>query len=968
MKYANGNVKRAAFLLAAIMILSVTAVFAGAPASGITPFTGTDYVRVVGEMPSSGLPQAAAFRVTIRSLKDGSVLYDAAVPARRYEAAGKSFFTFTISGLSPRLWTPAEPNLYEMALKITENGRLLSEEKERLGFRSFAVQNGKLYLNGKPVFLRGIAINPPGRGIPEDIERSRKFAEDYVRYMKSLHVNIIRIPDDETWYDVCDEQGMMVFGGNYSGSVNGEKPPRDYDRAVTWYEQEKFGPIAHHPSLMVYAMTNETPFTGDISLRWRKFLTYAHGKLQQWDSTRVYIGNAGYGYGQSGDICDLHRYWGWYYSSPFTFLHIRHKADIIPLKREVTQPITFTECVGNYTGPGGQYNLTPDHKNPGSQLNWTGHAPWEMQAQLADEHQCFTFRQATELFRQLRNINPQLSGVFPFTILFHNWNTITSFADMDPKAVAGQARISYQPVLLSWECWTPQVYAGATIRPVAHIINDDDHFKDLEQARLVYRLQDKTGRVLSDASLELPRIPYYGTFEKTLSLRLPATLPDGQYRLTGRILQGDSVISQNDYPLFIAGSTYVSAVSAPRQKVYLYDPRGTTGSALEKLDVPFEKISAFRGLKGGGALLLIGENAADAGLTGQADAIRAFVKAGGRVLCLRQDASHMEKLNRLLAARIRNITMDLDTPVYPPPPRPSRNGYNINPERPAHPVFSGIGRDKLRYWSDYTGWSESKAGFPAVYPVTDGFALEDKADIANTAVLADYGPALNGIAIAEMFEGEGSLLLCGMDLARRTSTDPVAGRLLKNMVSYMSSPEGHNRYPLISAPITWGDYASENGILTSVNSGLLLNGKPRLTGSLEKIHLMVTKEGYEFAGQRGGFNSRPGLQYLPYGRRPFGPYHLRGFGNIPEPDTPGSPGTGTFWCSIPSGKSSAVTLVWNPAKEPLQISIQVNGGQEVSRQVPPGATVAVSCPVSTTDVKMTFTGDRRLVLLQTAFR
>src|SRR5690606_38708074 len=118
------------------------------------------------------------------------------------------------------------------------------------------------------IFLRGIAINPPGRGIPTALENSRAFALDYVRFMKSINVNIIRVPDAEEWFDVCDELGMMVFGGNYGSKVaQGAKVekqeqvgdegdhgfPSDYNVGVAWYQHEKLGLIAHHPSLMVYA-------------------------------------------------------------------------------------------------------------------------------------------------------------------------------------------------------------------------------------------------------------------------------------------------------------------------------------------------------------------------------------------------------------------------------------------------------------------------------------------------------------------------------------------------------------------------------------------------------------------------------------------------------------------------------------------------------------------------------------------
>src|SRR5690606_23634097 len=143
--------------------------------------------------------------------------------------------------------------------------------------------------------------------------------------------------------------------------------------------------------------------------------------------------------------------------------------------------------------------------------------------------------------------------------------------------------------------------------------------------------------------------------------------------------------------------------------------------------------------------------------------------------------------------------------------------------------FAGIGREQLRVWSDYTGWDETKTGFPAVYPVSDGYVPEHKQDMAQMAVLGNYGVALEGIAVSEIFDGRGSALVCGMDLANRNGLDPVSDRLLMNMIGYMSERKiSHDKYPLITDKIPWGDYSSEEGLLTGVNSGLLVNAVPRV--------------------------------------------------------------------------------------------------------------------------------------------
>src|SRR5205823_6357706 len=105
-----------------------------------------------------------------------------------------------------------------------------------------------------------------------------------------------------------------------------------------------------------------------------------------------------------------------------------------------------------------------------------------------------TVKQVTEMFRRLRAENRRISGLMPFTITFHNWRGVRTFDQMKPTAAAKQFGTSYQPVLLSWENWQPQVYAGATIKPIAHVINDSESFEDLAAVKLSYQLYDRTKR------------------------------------------------------------------------------------------------------------------------------------------------------------------------------------------------------------------------------------------------------------------------------------------------------------------------------------------------------------------------------------------------------------------------------------------------------------------------------------------
>lgn len=135
-------------------------------------------------------------------------------------------------------------------------------------------------------------------------------------------------------------------------------------------------------------------------------------------------------------------------------------------------------------------------------------------------YQAFVLKNATELFRRLRCQNGNLAGTMPFTIIFHNWDGVKSFAEMKPKPVAWQYQTSYQPILLSWENWQSQIYAGNKLSVVAHVVNDDDYCNDLNGARLQWWIEKGNETFLS-GDVELPSVPYYGTYKSPLSIDIP---------------------------------------------------------------------------------------------------------------------------------------------------------------------------------------------------------------------------------------------------------------------------------------------------------------------------------------------------------------------------------------------------------------------------------------------------------------
>ena len=527
--------------------------------------------------------ERSAWKASLIPVGGGPTLWEGTVEPKPLDGR-PDVGEFTISKLKPRLWSPGSPQLYD--LTVTAGSR---RHSLRTGFRSVESRNGQILLNGKPIFLKGLAINPPGRGVPDEVGLSREFAFDYVRFMRSKNFNCIRMnlefkpdPRAQHWFDACDELGMLVYQGCYGSPPTGKPddkqdknaPPEDLDASVKAY-QAVFETYVRHPAVIIYILSNELPYTGKAGAAWHEFLTAAHGRLKAWDATRLYIGNAGYGEGKEGDINDVHRYWGWYYNTFLTYYNLRRTHEIYGDKSSI-QPFTFSECVGSFTSTLGEVNLT-FKKQLGAQLHWTGHSGEQARDALA--YQAFMAGRACESFRTMREMNQRLSGLMPFTILFYNWNGISRFDQMKPKPVADSMAAAYQPVLLAWECWKRQLYAGAAFQPYVHVVNDAEDFADLTGISVAWKLLDKSGKAVASGEKPLPDVPYYGHRKLKLTMAVPQDAPTGEYTLTGSILRQGQALSTNTLPLFVAGKGWHSA-SQPAVELLLYDPPGHTASAL----------------------------------------------------------------------------------------------------------------------------------------------------------------------------------------------------------------------------------------------------------------------------------------------------------------------------------------------------------------------------------------------------
>jgi hypothetical protein len=124
------------------------------------------------------------------------------------------------------------------------------------------------------------------------------------------------------------------------------------------------------------------------------------------------------------------------------------------------------------------------------------------------------------------------------------------------------------------------------------------------------------------------------------------------------------------------------------------------------------------------------------------------------------------------------------------------------------------------------------------------------------------------------------------------------------------------------------------------------------------------------AKEKGSWNSRPGDQFVPQGVRPRGPFRYSTNCIPHDEDKKSKTGSGVFWASVPAGRKSVITKVRNPTTQPASLKVQANDAGDVVTPIPVGQTVSITTPIPSParDVKVTYSGEKELVILETEFR
>jgi beta-galactosidase len=195
------------------------------------------------------------------------------------QVKGTGNLSATMQIANPAKWTAETPNLYCLTATLKNGDKLLEVIPLKVGFRKIEMKNAQILVNGQPVLFKGVnrhELDPDGGYV---ISPERMIQD--IRIMKEFNVNAVRTchyPDNNLWYDLCDEYGLYVVaeanveshGMGYGEKTLAKNPA--YAKAHMERNRRNVQRSYNHPSVIFWSLGNEAGFGPNFEAcyRWIK--------------------------------------------------------------------------------------------------------------------------------------------------------------------------------------------------------------------------------------------------------------------------------------------------------------------------------------------------------------------------------------------------------------------------------------------------------------------------------------------------------------------------------------------------------------------------------------------------------------------------------------------------------------------------------------------------------------------------
>ena len=467
----------------------------------------------------------------------------------------KTTATLEINNLQPKLWTPAEPNLYRLEVVLEDaNGKLLDDFSQNVGFRTFEAKGNKLFLNGKPYWLRGTNQLPYGKN-PWDAKLARKL----IQYLHDNNQRITRThatPWNEAWLDAADEIGLGV-------SVEGIRPwafvgkigatPPDLFEHWLMENEDVVKRIRNHPSVLIWTIGNEMLLRDAENAEKWKQLSDVVKQTRRLDPSRPTVVSSGYVREKDlferilkpnniddGDIDDVHSYRGWYADSPFVSdsLFTKERKDA-----NFNRPFIGQELATGYPDLDTGIPALTYTKNQRSPQAWVGvYAYPGNEPKYFLEHQKIVTKRLAEQLRFQRGDNTSGFLLFSSECWFHHSYDAET---VKPYPVLKYTKYAFAPVGLALETAQRRFFAESEIKTSVFVMNDDEQFRDYKNLTLEISFVDANGKQISTFKKgNLASLKYYENAKISTGFKIPKVNARTKMTLIIRLLDEKREVSK----------------------------------------------------------------------------------------------------------------------------------------------------------------------------------------------------------------------------------------------------------------------------------------------------------------------------------------------------------------------------------------------------------------------------------------
>ena len=195
-----------------------------------------------------------------------------------------------LSVAHPHKWSAETPYLYTLRATLQGSGEVIPV---KVGFRKIELKGNQILVNGQAVLFKGAdrhELDPDGGYVlsPE------RMLQD-ILIMKKFNINAVRTchyPDDNLWYDLCDQYGIYVVaeanveshGMGYGDRTLAKRS--DYAKAHMERNQRNVQRGFNHPSIIFWSLGNEAGFGPNFEACYRWIKNEDPSRAVQYEQAR----------------------------------------------------------------------------------------------------------------------------------------------------------------------------------------------------------------------------------------------------------------------------------------------------------------------------------------------------------------------------------------------------------------------------------------------------------------------------------------------------------------------------------------------------------------------------------------------------------------------------------------------------------------------------------------------------------